>query len=316
MLQCGFSHGLTGIKTELDLVLASSCLSGSSPAATIGSKCTCPRLPAAALGRGFLRMTAAGCPLCYFPTALFFVALCGSGAVPRRKDCQFPDPPDHSTYRCMSPACQLALGGGVFKAGSMVQYDCEAGYVPAGPPGVAVCKGGRWHVTKPVVCKPLAGSPPMPRSGALLAVSSIPVVAAASVTISALLLVAMVCVLVGPKPRTRVCWSRWYERMEEPEMLSSGDSCLVPLPSYEEAIYGSQGDPVLPAPPMPTPLVLSRGLVLPAEAVESHGSPEAATPPPSYQESQAAAAGGSSLARHMAPPARFLFPGARKEQGR
>ncbi|XP_030400295.1 sushi domain-containing protein 6-like [Gopherus evgoodei] len=256
-----------------------------------------------------------GCPRLHRPsgylsTALFFAALCGSAAVLRSKDCQFPDPSDHTTYRCMSPVCKLSLGSGVFKAGSMVQHFCEAGYVLAGHPGVSVCKGGQWSMLKPVVCKPLAGSP-VPRPGSVIAVSSIPMVAAASVTASALLLVAMVCVLVGPKPCSYWCW-RWYEPMEESEE-STVDSCPVPLPSYEEAVYGSQGGPVLPAPPTLTPLVLSRGLAPPSEAAEPCWNPEAATPPPSYQESQAAAAGGSGLARPTVPPARFLFPGAAKD---
>ncbi|CAM4670277.1 unnamed protein product [Lepidochelys olivacea] len=249
-------------------------------------------------------------PSCYLPTALFFTALCGSGAVLRRKDCQFPDPSDHTTYRCVSLACTLSLGSGGFKAGSMVQHFCEDGYVLAGHPGVSVCKGGQWSVLKPVVCNPLTGSP-VPRSGSIFGVSSIPMVAAASVAVSALLLVAMVCVLVGPKPCSDWCW-RWYEPMEESE-VSIVDSCPVPLPSYEEAVYGSQGGPVPPTSTTPTPLVLSRGLAPLSEAAEPCCSPEAATPPPSYQESQAAAAGGSSLARPTVPPARFLFPGAAKD---
>ncbi|XP_074872629.1 sushi domain-containing protein 6-like [Carettochelys insculpta] len=247
------------------------------------------------------------------PMALLFAVICGCGAAFRRKDCLVPEPPDHTIYRCMSPACKRSLGGSAVKAGSVLQYDCKAGYVLASPPGVSVCRGGQWSMPKPVICKPLAGSP-APRSGALLAVSSIPVVAAASVTISALLLVAMVCVLVGPKPRSPSCW-RWYERMEEPEM-SSVDSYLVPLPSYEEAVYGSQGEPVPPAAPAPTPLVLSRDPAPVVEAVESRGSPGVATPPPSYQESQVAAAGGPILAQPLPLPARFLFPEAGKDQDR
>ncbi|KAG6928191.1 hypothetical protein G0U57_008471, partial [Chelydra serpentina] len=68
---------------------------------------------------------APGCPSCYLPTALFFAALCGSGAVLRRKDCPFPDPSDHTTYRCAAPACKLSLGSGAFKAGSVAQRYCE-----------------------------------------------------------------------------------------------------------------------------------------------------------------------------------------------
>ncbi|XP_032632180.1 sushi domain-containing protein 6-like [Chelonoidis abingdonii] len=249
-------------------------------------------------------------PSGYLSTALFLAAVCGSAAVLRSKDCQFPDPSDHTTYRCVSPVCRLSLGSGVVKAGSVVQHFCEAGYVLASHPGISVCKGGQWSVLKPVVCKPLAGSP-VPHPGSVIAVSSIPVVAAASVTVSALLLVAMVCVLVGPKPCGYWCW-RWYEPMEESE-VSTVDSCPVPLPSYEEAVYGSQGGPVLPAPPTPTPLVLCRGLAPPSEAAEPCWNPEATTPPPSYQESQAAAAGSSGLARPTVPPAWFLFPGAAKD---
>ncbi|XP_067412837.1 sushi domain-containing protein 6-like [Emydura macquarii macquarii] len=263
-------------------------------------------------------MKATGCPglrrpLGYFPMALLFPALCSSGAELRRKDCQYPDAPAHTTYRCLSPSCQLSLGGRAFRAGSKVQHFCEAGYIQAGQPAVSVCRGGQWRVLKSVVCEPLAG-PPVPHSRAIIAVTSIPMVAAASVTASALLLVAMMCVLLRPKACRYRCW-RWYEPMEESE-VSTVDGDLVPLPSYEEAVYGSRGGPGPPSPPAAMPHVLSGGLDPPAEADEPWGRSQATSPPPSYQESQAAAVSSSDAAQPTAPPDRFLLPVAGKERCR
>ncbi|XP_069063015.1 sushi domain-containing protein 6-like [Pleurodeles waltl] len=232
------------------------------------------------------------------PVALLLMTLCDCASViPRSSVCPRPPVPKHGGFQC-SYRCSPLCDGMHFLSGCEVNYYCDAGFAFSAPVISARCRQGKWSLTGDIMCHPSPGYedsvPPGPIPG-----PSISLVAAVAATVAGLLLMALVCVLVKPKSHTCQC-GREYNRMDEPE-LHSEHWCPVPLPSYEEAVYGSQGRPLSPTTlHAPLPLILAEEDLMPQDIAAAH-VPDAAslhpggrTPPPSYEEVQADVWGTSS----------------------
>ncbi|XP_069500338.1 sushi domain-containing protein 6-like [Ambystoma mexicanum] len=233
------------------------------------------------------------CLWCISVTLALLVVLCnGASVFSKISVCPRPPAPKHGGFVC-SYGCWPVLDGMQFFAGSEVEYYCDGGYTLSAPVISARCSQGKWSPVANVLCRPSPGytdaHPPAPVPG-----TSISLVAAVAATVAGLLLMAMVCVLVKPKSRSCQC-GQDYSRMQEPH-LQSEVWHPVPLPSYEEAVYGPQGHPLSPSPlQAPLPLILAEGDLVQQNIPEGHlletawPSTGGCTPPPSYEEMQATA---------------------------
>ncbi|XP_078518389.1 sushi domain-containing protein 6-like [Lissotriton helveticus] len=231
------------------------------------------------------------------PAALLLVTLCDCASViPKSSVCSRPPVLKHGGFKC-SYKCSPLCDGMHFVSGCEVNYYCDTGFTLSAPVTSARCRQGKWSPTD-IMCHPSPGYkdsiPPSQIPG-----PSISLVAAVAATVAGLLLMGLVCVLVKPKSHSCQC-GRDYNRMEEAE-LHTEHWCPVPLPSYEEAVYGSQGRPLSPTSfHAPLPLILAEEDLVQQDIFTGHmpiGASQhtgGCTPPPSYEEVQAAVRGTSS----------------------
>nr|XP_028597984.1 sushi domain-containing protein 4-like [Podarcis muralis]XP_028597985.1 sushi domain-containing protein 4-like [Podarcis muralis] len=233
----------------------------------------------------------------------------------RRKGCRPPEPPAHSAYRCQPPLCQEPLlDSDLFGPESVLEFYCLPGYVTTSLPALAICRGGQWNMLRDLACMP----PGTPRPDAFLSAASVPMVLAAAVIFSAILVTVVACVLLKTRLHFCRCLSS-YEPLDDPleqveELDVPGLDCSGgPLPSYEEAVYGHTGCPSPPGVQGPTPLVLSQEARAPPDLC---GLGEE---PPSYEDSLVAASTESGPAPGRESPSQLptslLPPGVGKKDG-
>ncbi|XP_060131228.1 sushi domain-containing protein 4-like [Zootoca vivipara] len=222
----------------------------------------------------------------------------------RRKGCVPPDPPAHSTYRCQAPLCQEPPPDSIlFKPETVLEFYCQPGYVATITPALAICQGGQWNMLTDFACMPQG----TPRPDAFLSAASVPVVLAAAVVFSAILVTVVACVLLKTRLHVCRCLSSYehlddqWEQIEEPDVPGL-DCSGGPLPSYEEAVSGPTGSPRLSQEAWARPDLCGLG-----------------EEPPSYQDSLGAASAesGSPPARESPSqlPAPLLPPGVGKKDG-
>ncbi|XP_029427351.1 sushi domain-containing protein 6-like [Rhinatrema bivittatum] len=231
------------------------------------------------------------------------------------RDCQWPQPPEHGGFRCAS--CP-PFGGGKAFTSTVVEYYCKGGYTLSSQSRVSICRKGKWTMTGEITCQPLPDSTVDSTAHGTPTTPSFPIMAVVAVTVSSLLLTAMVCVLL--KPISRCCQGRSnYRRMEEPDILIVNGHPVL-LPSYEEAVYGPQGNrnPMSSPSVAPISMIWEEGqtpetlgihqLVRGSQVTDQNTS--MSTPPPAYEEVQSSARHPPSVTDQegsRVPPLHFLF---------
>ncbi|XP_033881895.2 sushi domain-containing protein 6-like isoform X1 [Acipenser ruthenus] len=196
--------------------------------------------------------------------------------------CSHPLVPEHGGFRCAPSPCRG------FAPKRVIEYFCEPGYSLHGAARTAHCRHGKWSPTGPPYCAPdLESNPGSGDSDTTDQESSpLPAVATTAVAVSVFLLTTTACILV--KPRVRVCHCDSRRLSDQLGLMI--DSPPVLLPSYEEAVYGNQGN-LAPPTRGPTQLLCVEGRLDPA-----HQPPDSLlgglsnccveTLPPPYEEVQ------------------------------
>ncbi|XP_051934091.1 sushi domain-containing protein 6 isoform X2 [Hippocampus zosterae] len=183
----------------------------------------------------------------------------------RLSNCTHPLVPEHGGFRCEPSPCRG------FPHKSAVHLFCEDGYRTVKSP-ISWCNHGAWKPRIPA-CVRIRGDARINANGG--ADFGVPNVATTAVGVSIFLLTTTACLVV--KSRLCPCQSQRRRSSEQLDLMAEGFP--VPLPSYEEAVYGSWGQPLPPcrsSPPGPTQLLLAR------EPAGDQFRPD--NPPPSYEE--------------------------------
>ncbi|XP_061682399.1 sushi domain-containing protein 6 isoform X2 [Syngnathoides biaculeatus] len=185
----------------------------------------------------------------------------------RLSNCTHPLVPEHGGFRCEPSPCRG------FPHKSSVRLFCEDGY-RAAKSAVSWCRDGAWKPPIPACVRVRGGARINAKSGADF---SMPNMATTAVGVSIFLLTTTACLVV--KSRLCSCQSHGRRSSDQLDLMSEG--LHVSLPSYEEAVYGSWGQPLPPCrspPPGPVQLLLAR------EPPDDRPRPE--TGPPPYEEAQ------------------------------
>ncbi|MBN3318436.1 SUSD6 protein, partial [Atractosteus spatula] len=226
--------------------------------------------------------------------------------------------PEHGGFRCQPSPCRG------FPHNRIILYFCEPGYsLPQDSPGSARCRHGRWTSAVPgcvsipapwdPLCCGTAGAEQLPWVAREVLPSggwspdpedqntntnTLPGVAMTAVSVSIFLVTTTACVVI--KSRLHPCHS---ERRSSDQLDLMIDGGPVPLPSYEEAVYGSRGERIPPS-QGPTQLLLARE---PPGLHPSHAGPGSqpettclcplanqttTLAPPPYEEVQSESRGG------------------------
>ncbi|XP_015196098.2 sushi domain-containing protein 6 [Lepisosteus oculatus] len=159
------------------------------------------------------------------------------------RNCSHPLVPEHGGFRCQPSPCRG------FPHNRIILYFCEPGYsLPQDSPGSARCRHGRWTSAVPG-CVSVPGWSPEPEDQNT---NTLPGVAMTAVSVSIFLVTTTACVVI--KSRLQPCHS---DRRSSDQLDLMIDGGPVPLPSYEEAVYGSRGERIPPS-QGPTQLLLAR----------------------------------------------------------
>ncbi|XP_026226790.1 CCP domain-containing protein isoform X3 [Anabas testudineus] len=168
-------------------------------------------------------------------------------AAGRLSNCTHPVVPEHGGFRCDPSPCRG------FPQKSSIHLFCEPGYHIK--VRVSRCHHGKWQPPIPA-CIPVKDGPKVQRDADDRPNDSMPSMATTAVGVSIFLLTTTACLVV--KSRLYPCQSHGSRRSSD-QLDLMVDGLPVPLPSYEEAVYGSWGQR-LPAcsAPGPTQLLLSQ----------------------------------------------------------
>ncbi|XP_061638908.1 sushi domain-containing protein 6 isoform X2 [Phyllopteryx taeniolatus] len=185
----------------------------------------------------------------------------------RLSNCTHPLVPEHGGFRCEPSPCR----GFLHK--TSVHLFCEDGYrAPKSP--VSWCHHGAWKPPIPTCLRIKGGAGINANTGADFAM---PNMATTAVGVSIFLLTTTACLVV----KSRLCPCQSHRRRSSDQLDLMNEGLPVSLPSYEEAVYGSWGQPLPPCrstPPGPTHLLLAR---------EPPGDQSCSeNPPPPYEEVQ------------------------------
>ncbi|XP_067363870.1 sushi domain-containing protein 6 isoform X1 [Channa argus] len=205
----------------------------------------------------------------------------------RLNNCTHPLVSEHGGFRCDPSPCRG------FPQKSSIYFFCEPGFHISNKVHMARCHHGRWLPPIPA-CVSDKESPKVQRNVDNVQDETMPSMATTAVGVSIFLLTTTACLVV--KSRLFPCQSHGSRRSSD-QLDLMVDGLPVPLPSYEEAVYGSWGQR-LPAcsAPGPTQLLLSQEAPghqqspLNNQADGSHQpllsgqSPD--NPPPPYEEVQ------------------------------
>ncbi|XP_037124390.1 sushi domain-containing protein 6 isoform X1 [Syngnathus acus] len=192
----------------------------------------------------------------------------------RMGNCTHPLVPEHGGFRCEPSPCRG------FPHRSSVHLFCEDGYHTAKSP-VSWCHHGAWKPPIPA-CIRIRGGARVNEGGENVGV---PNMATTAVSVSIFLLTTTACLVV--KSRLCPCQSHRSHDVSPARRRSSDQLDLmaevhpVSLPSYEEAMYSSWGQPLASSRspnPGPTQLLLAQ------EPLGDQTSPDNSPPP--YEEVQ------------------------------
>ncbi|XP_034024545.1 sushi domain-containing protein 6 [Thalassophryne amazonica] len=216
---------------------------------------------------------------------LLFLASLSHLSAGRLGSCSHPLVPEHGGFGCDPSPCRG------FPQKSYIYFFCEPGYHISSKVRSSKCHQGKWLPPIPT-CTPLKESPN--ESSEDKAAQSLPSVATTAVAVAIFLLTTTVCLIL--KSRLCPCHSHsTCQSLDQLDLMAEGPT--VPLPSYEEAVYGSWGQrlPTCLA-PGPTQLLMNQDTPechhspLNGQSDTSHGpllsEHTSGSPPPPYKEVQ------------------------------
>lgn len=159
------------------------------------------------------------------------------------RNCSHPIMPEHVGFRCSPSPCSG------FPLKTSIHYFCEPGYAIPERVHTSRCHRGHWVPPVPT-CKPL-------KDGSVNSnervTHSLPSVATTAVGVSIFLLTTTACMVI--KSRLFPCHSHSRRSCDQMDLMVDG--LPIPLPSYEEAVYGSWGQRLPPC-RGPTQLLLAQ----------------------------------------------------------
>ncbi|CAL9691843.1 unnamed protein product [Knipowitschia caucasica] len=169
----------------------------------------------------------------------------------RNNVCLPPTEPENGGYRCHPSPCHRLTHK------TVIEYFCDEGYALKGDYKFLTCQNGEWDAPMQVSCRLTQDKEP----SSPLGIPALSIVASTASSVALILLLVVLFVLVQPKLK-----SFHHSRREQGVSGQSGsimvEGVQVPLPSYEEAVYGNSiegAPPASPVPPPSVPIVLSEG---------------------------------------------------------
>ncbi|CAL8314891.1 unnamed protein product [Lota lota] len=156
--------------------------------------------------------------------------------------CMPPTEPENGGYRCHPTPCHR------LSQKTVIEYFCDEGYALKGDYKFLTCQNGEWDAPMQISCRLSQDKEP----NSPLGMPALSIVASTASSVALILLLVVLFVLLQPKLK-----SFHHSRREQGV---SGQSCSimvegvqVALPSYEEAVYGSDGARSTPPPSPPPP---------------------------------------------------------------
>ncbi|XP_030200777.1 sushi domain-containing protein 6 [Gadus morhua] len=230
-----------------------------------------------------------GCEVGYAPDGPPTIACTGTGAWShppprclRSNVCSPPTEPENGGYRCHPTPCHRLAQK------TVIEYFCDEGYALKGDYKFLTCQNGEWDAPMQISCRLSQDREPTSPLG----MPALSIVASTASSVILILLLVVLFVLLQPKLK-----SFHHSRREQGV---SGQSCSimvegvqVALPSYEEAVYGSDGarsSPPPSPPPPPNP---------PAQLPSESRVPIVFSEGPLPQQHQGPSEAGPSRTRHI-----------------
>uniref|UniRef100_A0A8C5B5N4 Sushi domain containing 6 n=1 Tax=Gadus morhua TaxID=8049 RepID=A0A8C5B5N4_GADMO len=196
--------------------------------------------------------------------------------------CSPPTEPENGGYRCHPTPCHRLAQK------TVIEYFCDEGYALKGDYKFLTCQNGEWDAPMQISCRLSQDREPTSPLG----MPALSIVASTASSVILILLLVVLFVLLQPKLK-----SFHHSRREQGV---SGQSCSimvegvqVALPSYEEAVYGSDGarsSPPPSPPPPPNP---------PAQLPSESRVPIVFSEGPLPQQHQGPSEAGPSRTRHI-----------------
>ncbi|XP_036590113.1 sushi domain-containing protein 6 [Trichosurus vulpecula] len=162
--------------------------------------------------------------------------------------CPRPPAPANGGFICHPTPCKDPL-----TSGSVIEYLCDEGYMLKGDYKYLTCKDGEWNPAMEVSCHHSQDKDLHTTIG----VPTLSIVASTASSVALILLLVVLFVLLQPKLKS-FHHSRRDQGVSGDQVSIMVDGVQVALPSYEEAVYGSSGNSLLP-PNTRVQIVLSEG---------------------------------------------------------
>lgn len=151
--------------------------------------------------------------------------------------CPRPPAPENGGFICHPTPCKDPLA-----AGSVIEYLCDEGYMLKGDYKYLTCKDGEWNPAMEISCHHSQDKDLHTTIG----VPTLSIVASTASSVALILLLVVLFVLLQPKLKS-FHHSRRDQGVSGDQISIMVDGVQVALPSYEEAVYGSSGNSVLPS---------------------------------------------------------------------
>ncbi|XP_044520736.1 sushi domain-containing protein 6 [Gracilinanus agilis] len=151
--------------------------------------------------------------------------------------CPRPPEPENGGFICHPTPCKDPLA-----SGSVIEYLCDEGYMLKGDYKYLTCKDGEWNPAMEVSCHHSQDKDLHTTIG----VPTLSIVASTASSVALILLLVVLFVLLQPKLKS-FHHSRRDQGVSGDQVSIMVDGVQVALPSYEEAVYGSSGNSVLPS---------------------------------------------------------------------
>ncbi|XP_068948089.1 sushi domain-containing protein 6 isoform X2 [Petaurus breviceps papuanus] len=150
--------------------------------------------------------------------------------------CPRPPAPENGGFICHPTPCKDPLA-----SGSVIEYLCDEGYMLKGDYKYLTCKDGEWNPAMEVSCHQNQEKDPT-----AIGVPTLSIVASTASSVALILLLVVLFVLLQPKLKS-FHHSRRDQGVSGDQVSIMVDGVQVALPSYEEAVYGSSGNSLLPS---------------------------------------------------------------------
>ncbi|XP_057208450.1 sushi domain-containing protein 6 isoform X3 [Triplophysa rosa] len=161
--------------------------------------------------------------------------------------CQPPSEPENGGYNCHPSPCHRLTQG------TVIEYFCDEGYILKGGYQFRTCDNGEWKSSMQISCHPVQGE----EQHSTLPMPALSIVASTASSVALILLLVVLFVLLQPKLKSFHHSRREQGVSGQPASIMV-EGVQVTLPSYEEAVYGADGNS---APPTESrvQIVLSEG---------------------------------------------------------